>query len=60
MTLRSLGDTEFKGYIIQARDGDEAVGEFEVPNKEDGKTLDCPGGEHVRFCPIFSVHRHLL
>lgn len=44
VTLRALEDTEFKGYIVQARDGDDAIGEFEVPNKDDGKTLDCPGG----------------
>lgn len=49
VTLRALDDTEFKGYIVQARDGEDTIGEFEVPNKDDGKTLDCPGGTLVRF-----------
>jgi len=47
VTLRAFEDTEFKGYIVQARDGDDAIGEFEVPNKDEGKTLDCPGGSQV-------------
>ena len=60
MTLRALDDAEFKGYIVQARDGSDAIGEFQVPNKDDGKTMDCPGGSQVCLLINVSSDAHLL
>lgn len=41
-------DKSFKGFMIQVRDGDKAVGQFIIPNNDEfSKTLGCHRGKAV-------------
>ncbi len=50
MTLQADGDSDFRGYMIQARSGAETtgLGSWDTEGSQ-GKTLDCPGGTAVRY-----------
>lgn len=45
VTLQADGDSDFRGYMIQARSGAETtgLGSWDTEGSQ-GKTLDCPGG----------------
>ena len=67
MTLQADGDSDFRGYMIQARSGTETtgLGSWDVEGSQ-GKTLDCPGGSAVSFQVLqftfleFTLHYNLL
>lgn len=44
------GGKPFKGYLLQVRDGDKAVGSFVIPDTDKySKGINCHGSKGVRF-----------
>ena len=50
VTLQADGDSDFRGYMIQACSGTETtgLGSWDVEGSQ-GKSLNCPGGSAVSF-----------
>ena len=52
MTLQADGDSDFRGYMIQARSGTETtgLGSWDVEGSQGSqKSLNCPWGFEVSF-----------
>lgn len=56
----TISGGDFKGFLLQVRDGDKPVGAFNIPDHHRyAKTIDCSGNMVRIYYYVISVHRRL-